>query len=323
MSDKPPGRHRQLGILNRFFGVSSLKITIESQTFEFETTDEFKKFLAARTEIPASKMQKMLEKADRYLVEEAKQLAEAEHKINERLAATVRDPGSIDRYLNDATMVRFTQDYDWRQIMFELSKHSTDFSEFKLEAVAAYLAYLQSRINIVNGIIKDRDSRARMQAPDKESLDTIETVVTGASVDYSDTADIEESIRAQTMKTSHVDEHAIPAEFTRIPRGQTVIVDVGKISRLPVKIASHAFIVDNSGSEPLLISRKGDRYSLKSGENLIGRSSKCSIVLDSRFDDISRQHLIIEYYPDKTLHFTDLSSSGTQLRKNVYKIKPE
>ncbi len=320
MKNRPTSRYQQRGILSRFFGGDSLKIRLENQTFEFETTDDFRQFLSTRTEIPASKMQKMLKSADQHLIEEARQLTEVEHKINERLAATIRDPRSIDSYLDDTTMVRFSQDYDWRQIMFELSKQPADFSEFKREAVTAYLKYLQSRINIVKSIIKDRDSHTRAQAPDRANPKPTETVATGTRatskpIDYSGIADGSGDIRAQTSETSYVgpDEHPTPSELRRIPRGQTVIVDAGKISRLPIKIASREFVIDSSGPEPFLISQNGSQYILKPRENLIGRSTKCSIVLDSEFEDISRQHLIIECYPDKTLHFTDLSSSGTQL----------
>lgn len=319
MKNKPVNKYQQRGILGRLFSGGSLKIKIENQIFEFQTTTDFRRFLSTKTEITASQVQKMLQNPDPHLIEEVKQLTQVEHNINKRLADTIRDPKSIDSYLNDMTMVRFSRDSDWRQIMFELSKQPTDFSEFKLEAVTAYRKYLQSRINILKDIIKDRDSHTKIQASVKEGSGPMETLATSTPIGDSGATESSEGIRAPTIKADYADfskqeaAHAALPEFKRIPRGQTVIVEIGKISRLPIKIASHEFVIDSSGPEPVLISLKGDRYILKPRENLIGRSKKCSTILDSELDDISRQHLIIECYPDKTLHFTDLSSAGTRL----------
>ena len=193
-----------------------------------------------------------------------------------------------------------------------------DFSEFKLEAVNAYLKYLQSRIDIIKGIIRDRDSRTGIQKASEENPTLMETGEAKKPFDSSATADSPGDAGEQFINTGRIDanEQAILPEFRKIPRGQTIILETGKIDRLPVKIASREFIIDVTGPGFILISRDGDRYTLRPGENLIGRSTKCSIVLNPKFDDISRQHLIIEHYPDNTLHFTDLSSSGTWLRIN-------
>lgn len=316
--------HRQKGILGGFFKSSNLVIEIKSQSFTFHDVSEFRVFLAGKTEIPASKMQEMLKRTDIHLQEEIKQLSIVEKTINEKLAATIRDPKTIDTYLDGATMVRFSQDYDWRQIMFELSKESSDYSEYKLEAVAFYIKYLQSRIGIAYDILKDKakpppgeDDKTRLQ-------ETMETSVLTADDLAAAGQEIENDMHGTFANTSvdlsdQKDDKITPSEFKRIPRGQTVIVDASDIPMMPLKIASRKFIIDMSNS-PSLISKSGDTFPLKQGENLIGRSTKCSIVLNPEFVDISRQHLIIELYPDKTMHFTDLSSSGSQLPVNLIKI---
>ncbi|MCW8963154.1 MAG: FHA domain-containing protein [Gammaproteobacteria bacterium] len=310
----PGTLYRQKGILSRIFGSSGLEIHIKSQTFNFDNIDDFKAFLAGKTEIPASKMQEMLKRTDLHLKEEIKQLSKVEQTINEKLAATIRDPKTIDSYLDGATMVRFSQDYDWRQIMFELSKQSTDLSEYKLEAVSYYLQYLRSRISIARSILQDKsqppeeDDSTRLQETMQTNVLTEDDLNAAQAVsekadDFSETsADL----------SGHLDEKIIHSEFKRIPRGQTVIVDSASAHMLPMKIASRKFILEMN-EPPELISKNGDRYPLKQGENLIGRSTKCSIILNPEFVDVSRQHLIIELYPNNTLHFTDLSSSGTQL----------
>lgn len=318
---------RQIGILGRLFGSSGLVIEIKNQSFTFSNVDEFKTFLAGKTEIPASKMQEMLKRTDLHLNEEIKQLSKVEKTINEKLAATIRDPKTIDSYLDDATMLRFSQDYDWRQIMFELSKQATDYSEYKLEGVTFYVKYLQSRISVAKSILEDK-TKPLPESSDKTRLliDTMETnVLKAEDLQAAEAADeIEDDMRGHLASTSvdleeQKDEKITPSEFKRIPRGQTVIIDASSIPMLPLKIASRKFILDMS-DPPKLIGKNGDAFPLKQGENLIGRSTKCSIVLNPELVDISRQHLIIELYPDKTLHFTDLSSSGSKLPADLIKI---
>lgn len=313
-------RH-QRGILGRIFGGGGLAIEIKSQSFSFDTVDDFKLFLSAKTEIPSSKMQEMLKRSEQHLKEEIKQLKIIETTINEKLASTIRDPKTIDSYLDDATMVRFSQDYDWRQIMFELSKKSTDYSEYKLEAVAYYMKYLRSRVEIAESILRERYNVKSDNSPSM-----IETVDTKALTDnYAEyirkegESGKEEDEKKLFVSTSHIDlsdkkeeEEAVPSELKRIPRGKTVTVDISTVKDFPVKIASRKFVI-TVGDKIELVSKKGDIYPIELGENLVGRSTKCSIVLDAELVDISRQHLVIERYPDLTLHFTDLSSSGTQL----------
>lgn len=324
----PATLHRQRGILGRLFGGGGLTIDIKSQTFSFDSIDDFKLFLSAKTEIPASKMQEMMKRSDQHLSEEVKQLKLIEKTINEKLAATIRDPKTIDSYLDDATMVRFSQDYDWRQIMFDLSKKSTDYSEYKLEAVTYYMKYLRSRIEIAESI---KDERNNIKKDHSSSMtETIDTqALTG---DFSDQirSDGEDSGGDDNdekpdlfISTSCVDlesqkeESTDPAALKRIPRGKTVKVNVSEINDFPLKMASRKFTI-TAGEKIELISNKGESYPLVMGENLVGRSTKCSVIVNPELVDISRQHLVIEVYPDQTLHFTDLSSSGTQLPGNIF-----
>ena len=318
--------HRQRGVFGRLFGGQGLHIDIKNQSFSFNSVEDFRAFLAGKTEIPASKMQEMLKRNDLHLNEEIKQLSKVEATINEKLAATIRDPKTIDSYLDGATMVRFSQDYDWRQIMFELSKQSTDYSEYKLEAVTYYLKYLRSRIGLARTILKDKVGHAPGEDGDKTRIlsNTMETrAITPEELQaaQAESDAIEKEKFAQTSAAISPDEEKpVPSEFKRIPRGQTVIVDGSAAAMMPMKIASRKFVLDLTGNTPTLMSKSGDTYPLKQGENLIGRSTKCSIILNPEFVDVSRQHLIVELYPDNTLHFTDLSSSGTQLPVHMIKL---
>mgnify|MGYP001819768623 CR=1 FL=1 len=316
-------------MLGRLFKGGGLEITIKNQTFSFNNVDDFKTFLAAKTEIPASKMQEMLQRTAHHLEEEIKQLSKVEATITEKLAATIRDPKSIDSYLDGATMIRFSQDYDWRQIMFELSKKTVDYSEYKLEAVTYYQQYIRSRISIARSILRDKTGTSVEDDSDKTRILTSTMETRSFSAEEIQQAQDEIAASEQEEQASpqastsvgledQLDDRAA-SEFERIPRGKTVIVDTKSTQMMPLKIASRRFVLDMTQEPPNLISKSGDHYPLTLGENLIGRSTKCSIILNPEFVDISRQHLIIEVYPDNSLHFTDLSSSGTQLPGNMIK----
>jgi hypothetical protein len=316
-------------MLGRLFKSSGLEITIKNQDFRFGSLEDFKNFLAGKTEIPASKMQEMLQRTTHHLEEEIKQLSKVESTITEKLAATIREPKSIDSYLDGATMVRFSQDYDWRQVMFELSKKSTDFSEYKLEAVTYYQQYLRSRISIARSILRDKTGAGDDDESDKTRLlgSTMETrsfttddIKQAQAAEVNDTDKIEAGALAGTSVglEDQLDDRA-SSEFERIPRGKTVVIDTQQTAMMPLKIASRQFILDMTQDPPNLISKNGDKYPLHLGENLVGRSTKCSVVLNPEFVDVSRQHLIIELYPDKSLHLTDLSSSGSQVPGKMFK----
>ena len=320
-------------MLGRLFKSSGLEIVIKNQSFKFNSLSDFKNFLAGKTEIPASKMQEMLKRTSHHLEEEIKQLTKVEATITEKLAATIRDPKSIDNYLDGATMVRFSQDYDWRQVMFELSKKSVDYSEYKLEAVTYYQQYLRSRISIARSILRDKTGSS---GADDDS-DKTRFLGTNAMETRSFTTDDikqaqEEELAGENKEEDQASPHAstsvdlesqlddrATSEFERIPRGQTIVIDAQATTMMPLKIASRRFILDMTQDTPRLISKNGDEYELKLGENLVGRSTKCSVVLNPEFVDVSRQHLIIELYPDKTMHLTDLSSSGSQIPSKMIK----
>jgi hypothetical protein len=310
----------QRGILGRLFKSSGLEIHIKNQLFKFDSVKDFRTFLSGKTEIPSAKMQDMMSRTDQQLEAEVEQLQKIENTLTSKLAATIRDPQTIDDYLDDATMVRFSQDYDWRQIMFELSKKSTAFSEYKLEAVNYYQQYIQSRINVANTIVDKR--RGHLGDEDGDKTVFQETVqahaehvkkekenlfVSTSLIDLTDDKDLADVVKSKD-------------DFKRLPRGQTVAVDTSGIEELPIKIGSRKFTIEIK-EKMELVSHKGERYPLLAGENLVGRSTKCSIVLNPELVDISRQHLVIELVEGNKLQFTDISSSGTRLPGHVLKIK--
>ena len=65
------------------------------------------------------------------------------------------------------------------------------------------------------------------------------------------------------------------------------------------------------GNPLALVDEDGNHHPVKAGKNYIGRDAKNEIVINAKFRDVSRTHLIIEPYGSDTALITDLSSHGT------------
>jgi len=295
------GPYRQRGMIDfirQLFSKSDkLTITIKDEKYSFNDIRDFKIFLSSKVEIPASKLQDMLKRSDTELKSEFEQLQRLERTIMDKLAATIRDPSIVDKYLDDATLVRFSQDYDWRQIIYELSKRDTECSEYKLEAVTHYLRYLQSRVATAQNILLDR--RKQRAASGETPFEEIE----------SEDSTVFASTRSIDLSKYRKEQGEL-VELERLPRGQSVVIETKGLDELKLKLGSRHFVL-KLNDDPTLISKKGEIYALRPGENLIGRSSRCNIVIDPSLVDISRQHLIVELLDDGDLIFTDMSSSGS------------
>jgi hypothetical protein len=302
-----PGPSRQrgaFGFLSRLLGRrGGLDIRLKDDTLRFGSVQDFKLFLHGKTEIPAAKLQEMLRRPTHELREEHKQLQKVERTIMDKLAATIRDPGIIDQYLSEATLVRFSQDYDWRQIIYELSQRGPEAGEYKLEAVTHYLNYLRSRMGALAGIQMDR---ARQHADGGEEPDS----QSGGGAAFASTRSIDLS--------RHRDDLVQTSDLKRLPRGQAVPLITRNLLEVQLRLATRPFIL-RLGAAPMLAAPGHERYPLHEGDNVVGRSSQCSIIVDASLVDISRQHLIITLGKDGRVSLTDLSSSGSFVQQQALK----
>ena len=68
---------------------------------------------------------------------------------------------------------------------------------------------------------------------------------------------------------------------------------------------------------PRLISESGECGRLRDGRSLIGRSPDCEIVIDPRYETVSRVHLVVAVEQGRLVAVTDLSSGGTYVRPEL------
>jgi len=279
-----------------------IRVRVMDTTYEFSDLDEFEHFLAAKTEIPADKMSGLLKFTDKDLENEIKQITMVEKMISSKLAESINDPGTIDRYLGEATLTRFTQDHDWRPIIFDLSNKDEEYTEYKTAAVTNYLKYLRSRRSVMASILENRGHSPNLG----------ETVAI-ANLDHE-----HESSKTVFARTAVVDvpsgEHKqiVSGSLARLDKGITTDVDAGELAEIPIRMASRLFTL--RFSKPLVLVDASNReHALQTGENLVGRDLNCHVRLDNEYPDISRRHVIIQPLGDGKIRVTDLSSQGTFL----------
>ena len=66
-----------------------------------------------------------------------------------------------------------------------------------------------------------------------------------------------------------------------------------------------------TGASPLFAIPDYRSFVLRDGRNLIGREPSGDIVIEARWPDVSRRHLMIDVTDNGRLLFTDLSTFGT------------
>ena len=83
-----------------------------------------------------------------------------------------------------------------------------------------------------------------------------------------------------------------------------------------MSLAGHHFkLVEGDPSR--LLGENGEEHILQQGKNLIGRELGNHIVVDSRYRDVSRTHLLIDLTDQPIVQFTDMSSHGTFVRAEL------
>lgn len=129
------------------------------------------------------------------------------------------------------------------------------------------------------------------------------------AVDTPEKADTDELAETTLNYSSRVVDEA---GFTTIEQGASVLLKAQHGEGCKILLAGHLFTLQ-LGEPPLFIDPDGVEFKLSRGENMIGRDSRCDIVVNSKMSDISRQHLVIDQTKNGELKITSISSAGTRI----------
>lgn len=110
-------------------------------------------------------------------------------------------------------------------------------------------------------------------------------------------------------------------EYTKLPEKATVEFALGEGEAVELLLASHRFEL-RGGADACLIDEWGVAYHLPEGRTSVGRHIDNDIMLDPRYQEVSRFHMLIDREEPDVIRLTDLSSFGTFMRAGQLVPKP-
>jgi len=295
-------------MLDKLFG-KVLHLVINGEQISFNTLTEFEFALGGRTNVPASKITDLIMLSPEELKHEAKSIKSVEKRFVDILSRSIEHPGEIGKLVREIDIQVFSNDFDWRAIFKALNQQDDDFDDQRRIAVVKYMQYLRSRQDIIKQTykIKTRDKRREDRA--------------GAAAKAPDVAP--EEPRDVFKETSIFDSISLDAPldlaqqtFTRLPKGEAVIVHPLPNGEFEFKLSKHLFVFRNRKPHSI-VDDQGREHPLGIGKTIVGRDAVCNIIVGTGARDVSRMHLIIEPLDDGAIRFTDLSSHGTFMPANL------
>lgn len=290
-------------MLDKLFS-KALTLLINDEEITFNTLTEFEFALGGRTNVPASKLADLIMLSPEELKREAKSIKAVERRFVDILSRSIEHPGEIGKLVRELDIQVFSNDYDWRAIFKALNRQDEDYDELRRVAVVKYMQYLRSRQDVIKQTYKVKTREAARHGEPR-----------GKGGD----APVAEESREFLRETNIFDSVALDApvdlsghDFTRLPKGEAVIVHPPPQADFEFKLSKHLFRFCNR--EPYsIVDHLGQEHELEASKNIVGRDSVCNIVVGGGLRDVSRMHLIIEPLDDGSIRFTDLSSHGTFL----------
>lgn len=278
------------------FGRSSsetLTLVLGDHRYEFATPEDLGFALAGRAGVPGSRVGSLVEMGDEALRREAEAIRQVEKLFNNALDGSLQEVTRISPFLKEIDTNLISQDHDWRAIISALNGLSEPFEPFKKIALVKYTQYLAARRQAVTAIYASRKH---------------------AKMDSNLGSD------SQLRETAIFDLSEFPgeegAEFSRVPKGETVEVDLSMEGSVHVLLAKHRCRVESPG-KPVFVDDNEQVTKLRRGKNIIGRDATCDVLINVAYRDVSRKHLIIEVADENNVRLTDISSHGTSLSSHL------
>ncbi|MEQ8660341.1 MAG: FHA domain-containing protein [Gammaproteobacteria bacterium] len=288
-------------MLDKLFS-KALTLAINGEEITFNTLTEFEFALGGRTNVPASKLADLIMLTPEELKREAKSIKAVERRFVDILSRSIEHPGEIGKLVRELDIQVFSNDYDWRAIFKALNRQDADYDELRRVAVVKYMQYLRSRQDVIKQTYKVKTKEAARQEEARGS----EAPPAEDSREYLRETNIFDSVVLDAAVESGA--HA----FTRLPKGEAVIVLPPRASDFEFRLSKHVFRFLNR--EPYaIIDHLGKEHALADSKNIVGRDAVCNVIVGGGLRDVSRMHLIIEPLDDGSIRFTDLSSHGTFL----------
>lgn len=272
---------------------SALTLHVGEHSLQFKSTQELESALSGKTTLSAQRTASIVGLSDLDLVRAADTFKYMVRVIGEALSHAQDHPETVDYFLRELDHSLVDEDNDWRNFLSALAQADARFGAFKLTAISKYRTYLIAGQELVDAVVSER-----RQGNSRE-------LVVGALLD-------EPKPRQRLVFSIReiLGHEPSDLEYTRIPRGEPVLVDFETHQSLSLMLAKHKFILV-SGEPWILIDPTGNECRLEATASIVGRHPDADIIIFPGYRSVSRQHLLIEIDGVKRARLTDTSSIGT------------
>jgi hypothetical protein len=272
-------------------GSSSLKLRVGDAVHEFLSPEDFAFALAGRTGVPGARITSLAGMTSEALRREAEAIRLVEQNFNETLDGVLRAVTRIGPFLREIDLTLVSQDHSWRGIISALKALDDAYEAYKKVALVKYVQYLAARRLAVTAIYSERENGKQQNGLE---------------------SDVGQNLRATSIFGVTEGAAAESDGFVRMPKGETVDVDIEAEGRVSVLLAAHKCRIESTG-RPRFVDDNEVATPLRRGKNIVGRDMGCDVLVNSTYRDVSRRHLIIELDDVSRVRLTDISSHGTSL----------
>lgn len=284
-------------MLNKFF-TKPIELKIGEQIYKFCSVADFEFSLAGRTAVPSKKITDMVKFSTDQLKKEAKTIKDIEKRFVGILSKSIEDTASINRAIRELDPVIFSQDHGWRDVISALNTGNDELNPFRRIALVKYMQYLSARQEIIKYLYSEKKRILNEPQDNQPEGQFKDTVILDNTIFEPSSANLASS-----------------DNFERMPKGEAVTVTIGPTETVDILLSRHTCKIAGNNGKMQFIDNAGRSYELKMGRNVVGRDSISTIMMDPVLRDISRIHIIIEKFDDKTFQITDMSSHGSYIQK--------
>ena len=263
---------------------------------------EFEKDLCQRTNVPPERIVQFLACSNSELESQARVIEGVQGRFANVLQRCEAEPENIGHYMRALDPKTFSRDHGWRTLVQILNEQAHGAEEFQRLVLSKYLEYLSFRKELLHFIRARRDSAP----PALES-----------SMDIGEVLGETDAVPPGALKetdafgmTRSVCMPMASDKYLRLPDKETVEFTLSAGETMEVFLASHRFEI-SSGPDASLVDEQGMCYPLPEGRVSVGRHIDNDIMLDPRYQEVSRFHVIVDREDPDIIRLTDLSSFGT------------
>jgi hypothetical protein len=276
-----------------------LQLSVKGFPERITSLEQFDKVLTRKTLITSELFAKLLTLDDDRLNSLTSATRQAADLLQRALKRAVASPNVIDELFRKLGNAFFTEDHSWRKLFLALSGLPAKYVDIKLLALSKYRNYLLARLAALNSIGSNRLQSQIHVTADSEAESITELVVQKPGV-------------TQELSSSET----IIRDVVQLPKGKTTPIRAEDMACVDIWMAKRRFRIE-MWDKPSFIDSHGQSTKLKEGRNLIGRALHNDVVIDPNYQEVSRNHLIVDMRDGRPVGITDLSSGGTYLSRTL------